>query len=163
MACLPPPRPSPNQPSNNLVWIIAGIVGGTLALIALVLVIVAMSGSSIDVEGKVFSGHETLMGFGALQFEFHKGHRVVMVDAGLNDPRPIGVGRRPFPPAQAAARRLEGNWQQHGAKVICNFQDCRYEGTIENQTLSGAARFTQGMQAGQAWMFTVSFQGKRVK
>lgn len=85
------------------------------------------------VAGTVWSGTESLSGFGTLTFEFHGDAKAVMIDA------------------QAT---VNGNWSQAGNQVTITFQNCVYVGRIQGNVLSGNARYTEGDP--RDWTFSVT-------
>ena len=88
--------------------------------------------------GTIWSGTESLPGFGLLTFEFPLDGSVLMIDA--------------HGPARGSVR---GTWSQQGKDVTLRFADCEYRGRINGQYLSGTAHFFAGRQAGQTWTFDV--------
>lgn len=86
-----------------------------------------------SVAGTTWVGTESLAGFGPLTFQFESDGRAVMIDA------------------QAT---VNGNWTQNGSQVAVTFKNCVYVGTIQGQTFSGNARYTQDGNA--TWTFSVT-------
>jgi hypothetical protein len=78
------------------------------------------------------TGNESLQGFGALSFDLHKGGRAVMHDTTGDS---------------------EGTWNANGNQVTLRFANGRvvYTGTLQGNTLSGAARNER-----TSWTFSVS-------
>lgn len=85
----------------------------------------------------IWSGAETLSGFGSLTFQFESDGAAVMIDA---------------------KSTVQGTWTQNGNLVTIAFQNCTYEGQLLGDVLSGTARYTVG--AG-AWGFTVTQQAPK--
>ncbi len=81
-------------------------------------------------DGTAWSGNETLIGYGALSFQFQAGGQAVMVDKDGNTP---------------------GNWNQDGNNVTLTFGPVTYTGTIAGTTMQGSA--TNGKDN---WKFTVN-------
>lgn len=88
------------------------------------------------IAGTTWEGSETLGGFGKLKFQFEPDGKVIMYDAKWAERGTVG-----------------GSWTQTGNQLKIGFKDCVYEGTINGDTLSGAARF---VESGQAWTFSLT-------
>lgn len=91
------------------------------------------AGAVSSVAGTTWTGSESLAGFGALTFEFHRDGKAVMIDA------------------QAT---VDGTWSQTGTQVTITFQNCVYVGRIHGNVLSGNARYTVGDPRDWGWSVT---------
>jgi hypothetical protein len=87
--------------------------------------------------GSEWTGEENLQGFGKLTFRFLDEEKVLMIDA---------------------QSQVQGSYTLNGQSVQIQFRNCVYEGTIQDNVLSGSARFTQGQSNGVSWTFSVQFQ-----
>ncbi len=125
------------QKSHAPVWIAVGC--GVLSVTLCVCVCGGAIGYLLwdyDLTNTSWRGAETLPGFGPLRFEFKKDNVVIMTDA---------------------ARVVQGTWSRNGANVAITFANCRYDGTIAGNVMSGTARFTDLRFGGaRPWTFTVT-------
>ena len=58
----------------------------------------------------------------------------------------------------ATRRPVDGDFAIQGNRVVFAFGNCVYDGTLNNDVLTGTGRFTSGPNAGQTWNFSVRAQ-----
>lgn len=88
--------------------------------------------SADELAGTTWDGSESLGGFGKLTFQFHADGKAIMIDT---------------------KSTVAGKWSRDGNRVTIAFQNCVYEGTLQEKTLSGNARETPG---DRQWTFSVT-------
>ncbi len=91
--------------------------------------------AAVRIAGSVWSGTESLAGFGKLSFQFDADGKATMFDA---------------------KAKVFGKWSQAGNAVTISFTNCVYQGTLQGKSLTGMARYTTGEAN---WTFTLSYEG----
>ncbi len=82
--------------------------------------------------GSLWTGSENLAGFGELSFRFEAEGKAVMKDA---------------------KTAVNGTWSQTGNQVTISFNNCVYQGTLQDDKLTGTARYSMGEAQ---WTFSVT-------
>jgi hypothetical protein len=127
-----------------------------LALIAAVAALVltltpptasAQTGSApAYLSGTVWTGSETVPGFGELGFGFRADGTAYMCDAHCNPNDPSTFVR--------------GTWYRNGSLVTVRFSDVSYQGRISGDVLSGSVRFNNGQVYSFRVRYTVPSQNR---
>jgi hypothetical protein len=119
-------RPRRRQKSST--GLIIGLaVGGGLLVIAVIVLIVLIGTAAKSLPGTTWVGHETLPGFGRLEFQFQRQGKCLMIDA---------------------KNTVQGKYTHSGDRVTITFANAVYEGTINGDNMSGTARPVGGFGPG---------------